>query len=382
MCGPAAPGSLRNQHHVRLLSVAGVSIILALGMFAAGMAHPGMHQNSDDSAGAAQQRLADPYFTRPWGCQHGWLSGSSDELIQLAQWAERAGVTQGDRLTRMGQVRRSGPVDWQAGMSQLPPRSDFEAAASRTSESFGAPISSLLAARNSCSFRSRKPSREEQALADYEVRIVGGEKAAATEERPSAKHIASIASAAKTVSDRMNFDADRIDIVEVEPHTFEVGGRMVLRGAFYDPATGRIEINARTNVPDGPDNLVKELVAHEITHAQQDAVDNVMAQEHEAIRELSREEFDRLFMTNGFPRKEVIAEIEKRFPASAAMAKSAPTGDSYLGTWSKGTDGKWAFDENAYTEDGGRMERMANENGLTAYRSCTGTRGARPTTRW
>ena len=217
------------------------------------------------------------------------------------------------------------------------------------------------------SFRSRKPSREEQACTDYEVSLVGGERAAATEESPSAKHVATIASAAKTVSDWMNFDADRIDIVEVEPRTFEVGGRVMQRGAFYDPATGRIEIDARTNVPDGPDNLVKGLVAHEVTHALQDALDNVRAQEHDAIRELSREEFDRLFMANGFPRKEKIAEIEKRFPASAAMAKGAPTGDSYLGAWSKGTDGQWAFDERAHAEDGGRMEQMANEAGFTVY---------------
>ena len=143
-----------------------------------------------------------------------------------------------------------------------------------------------------------------------------GREASDDGEDPAAMHITSIARAAKTVSDRMNFDVDRIDIVAVEPLTIEVGARMLQRGASYDPATGRIEINARNNAPDGPDNLVKGLVAHEIAHAQQDALDNVMAQEHDAIRALSREEFERPFMANGFPRKEQIAEIEQRFPAT------------------------------------------------------------------
>ena len=44
-------------------------------------------------------------------------------------------------------------------------------------------------------------------------------------------------------------------------------------------------------------------------------LDNVMAPEHDAIRALSREEFERQFMANGFPRKEQIA-IDQRFPAT------------------------------------------------------------------
>ena len=105
--------------------------------------------------------------------------------------------------------------------------------------------------------------------------------------------------------------------------------------------------------------------------SQQDALDNVMAQEHDAYSRVGaggvRPAVPGCISERLSTQGEDQPEIEKRFPASAAMAKSAPTGDSYLGTWSKGTDGKWAFDEDAYAKDGGRLEQMANEDGLTAY---------------
>ena len=202
-----------------------------------------------------------------------------------------------------------------------------------------------------------------------------GEGGAGAGEDPKLR---SIANAADTVSSRMAFDSSRITVTAEDPKTMTIAGRTLSMGAFYDPRTGLIEINARTNVGDGPDNLVKGLVAHEITHAQQDTVERVMAQEHEAIKGLTSEEFDRLFMRNGFPRASMTPEIEARFPASAAMAKSAPRGDSYLGTWTKSPDQRWAFDEDAYATRDAQMEK---EDGFTEYRSCTGRRRPRPPTR-
>ena len=178
-------------------------------------------------------------------------------------------------------------------------------------------------------------------------------------------HVAGLVKAAKTVSERMGFDASRIDVVHVPPFAMDVGGHVVVRSAFYDPRNGRIEINAPHTT--GSAAVISGLIAHEITHAQQDALDNVEAQEHDAIRDMTPEEHNRLFLPNGFPRKNTIPEIEKRWPASAAMAKAAPGGDSWLGTWTKGEDGQWVFDPNAFAEDGGRLERMAKEDGFTEY---------------
>ena len=178
-------------------------------------------------------------------------------------------------------------------------------------------------------------------------------------------HVASIVTAAKTVSERMGFDVSRIDVVEVALHVMEVGGRIVVRSAFYDPENGRIQVNAPHT--SGSVAAVQGLMAHEITHAQQDALDKVMAQEHDAIRDLSPEERNRLFMANGFPRKFQIPEIEQRWPASATMAKAAPGGDSWLGTWSRENDNRWAFDPDACAEDGGRLEWMAQEGSFTEY---------------
>ena len=189
---------------------------------------------------------------------------------------------------------------------------------------------------------------------------------------------------AHTVSERMGYDPKQIDVVDKEPSQFTVAGRQLSEGGHYDPSTGRIEVNAR-NIHDNPE-FTRELVAHEIRHAQDDAVFKAAQKEHGDIQrtmlkgqrvvggpgevfQKADPEYDRLFTKAGFPKTSRIAEIEARWPASAALAKTAPQGDSYLGTWSKGEDGKWAFDEKAYgsMNTPGRAEAMEKDDGFTAY---------------
>ena len=182
--------------------------------------------------------------------------------------------------------------------------------------------------------------------------------------------------AVNVVAARQNFDPRRVDVVDKVPREFEVAGRKLNEGGHYNPATGRIQVNARAFF-DAEDPSVQGLVAHEVMHAQEDTVVKVARAEHDDIRTMwaddrtighgEMRDAERLFMRNGFPRTSRIPEIEQRWPASAAMAKTAPTGDSYLGTWSQGEDGKWAFDEKAYKDDGGRREQMEKDDGITPY---------------
>jgi len=182
-----------------------------------------------------------------------------------------------------------------------------------------------------------------------------------------------------TVSTRQGFDAGRIDVVDIEPRGFTVAGRQLNEGGHYDPGTGRIEVNSR-NLARNPE-FTQGLVSHEIMHAQHDTVRIVAAKEHDEISKLASQgqrvfgdggkvvqdatpEWDRLFGRNGYPRESRMAEIEARWPASAAMARTAPLGDPYLGTWKTAEDGKTVMDDRGLSERGHAMRK---DDGFTAY---------------
>ena len=207
----------------------------------------------------------------------------------------------------------------------------------------------------------------------------GASAGAAAGPRPRAaanSTVESVTALAQTISGRMHFDPSRIDVVDIEPRKLEVAGRQLHEGgAMIPPPVASRSMCGRIPSTPGCEGCWRTRL-----HAQHDAVENVQATEHDAIRALMNQntvttpdgvitapEYARLFMRNGFPRTEMIPEIEARFPASAAMAKGAPKGDSYLGTWSQDADGKWAFDEQAYGVTGGRMEQMQKEVGFTTY---------------
>jgi hypothetical protein len=177
--------------------------------------------------------------------------------------------------------------------------------------------------------------------------------------------VESVTKHVETVATRMGFEASFVDVVDIEPRTFEVAGRQLREGGHFSPDTGRIEINVRTNPSDIP--AIQGLIAHEIIHAMEDTANKAVAVEHKEVQTLLRSDerdYARLFGRSGFPRDRAIPEIEKRWPVSAAMAKTAPHGDSYLGTWSQREDGKWAFDETAHRTRG---EQMQKDDGFTAY---------------
>lgn len=134
------------------------------------------------------------------------------------------------------------------------------------------------------------------------------------------------------VAERLKFDASRVDVVDIEPREFEVAGRQLFEGGHYSPTTGRIEVNART-LYEQP--AIQGLVAHEIMHAQQHAMEKAVANEHESIRKLSNADFNKMFKASGGVRDAFVAEAERRWPLAVANAKYSMTGDAYLGTWSR-----------------------------------------------
>ena len=171
-------------------------------------------------------------------------------------------------------------------------------------------------------------------------------------------------------ADRLNYDASKIDVVDKDPRQFEVAGRQLNEGGHFDPRTGRIQVNAR-QADESP--AWQGLVAHEIMHAQQDAIEKRVQSEHDEIskfimrasmKESVSKDYDRLFMKSGFPREGKTSELEARFPVSAAMAKYGFQGDTYLGTWKQDDKGQWTHDYDEYRT---RSDRMEKEDGFTSY---------------
>ena len=120
---------------------------------------------------------------------------------------------------------------------------------------------------------------------------------------------------------KMNFDASRINVVDIDPRTFKLGDKQLNEAGHYSSLTGEIEVNARNTF----EPTQKGIIAHEISHAEYDMVKqmvwSVEQSELYALRRDSPEEYSRLFFKKGTPKRGMLPEIEQRFPATAAMAK-------------------------------------------------------------
>jgi hypothetical protein len=141
------------------------------------------------------------------------------------------------------------------------------------------------------------------------------------------------------IAARLGYPIDKIDIVNTEPDRFKVNGRLFTRGGDYDPATGRITVNAQVRNADPNLAVGNGIIAHEIMHAQYDDQLKAQAAEHAELARLSPEERARLASPEGAD------EAGRRFPASSAMART--WGDEYLGA--------------------GQRQQMIAEDGHTAY---------------
>lgn len=211
------------------------------------------------------------------------------------------------------------------------------------------------------------PSRE-----NYEELHPGGEKESpaqqAQREHDARQRTHRVAQARRSVAataERFGFDASRINIVDEDPREFEVNGMKLKEAGHFNPMSNMIQINARPLDEFWMDDLARDgVVTHEIMHAQEDTVFKESRSEHDHIKNLwNTPDGNRLFKNNGYPRDgAAIAELERRFPASAAMAKAFT--DGYLGAWSKGEDGKWKFDDKELSD---RFDALEKDDGSTAY---------------
>lgn len=150
---------------------------------------------------------------------------------------------------------------------------------------------------------------------------------------------------ARDVAEEMGVDPSMIRVVYKDPTSFTVGNQQFQEAGHYDSKDGTIEINA-LNAYDQRMSVTRGLVAHEVFHAQFDAVLKAQAAEHKTIRDMPDDEFNRLFKRNGYPRPESLPELRERFPASSAFSET--WGDPYL-------------------DDSHKMDSMIKENGHTPY---------------
>ncbi len=168
----------------------------------------------------------------------------------------------------------------------------------------------------------------------------------------STKHLLFVQKNIEKIAAKMDYPPGRIDIVDKEPPEFIVGNLKFKEAGHYDPATRRIEVNART-IKEGDSTWAQGLAAHEIMHAQYDHVTKVQKLEHDEIRTMfDQNKEGEFFKRNGYPRPEKIEELYAKYPASAAFAKT--WGDGYLGG-----------SKNEYTD--WQQNEMVADNGHTEY---------------
>lgn len=149
---------------------------------------------------------------------------------------------------------------------------------------------------------------------------------------------------AQSMAARMGFPPSRVQVVDEPPRAFKVGDRQFTEAGHYNPVNGRIQINARNIGKYDPVGLI---TAHEVMHAQFDAVWSALEDEHRAINGLPASEIKRLFRMDGTAREESKAEVMDRFPVSTLWAQT--WGDAFLGK--------------------GQRERMEKEDGHSDYSS-------------
>ncbi len=156
------------------------------------------------------------------------------------------------------------------------------------------------------------------------------------------------------VAEEMGFDASLIDIVDKEPRAFGVGNQEFKEAGHYNPRTGRIEINAR-NIDDDMMLPTIGVAAHEIFHAQWDAVQKLQKEEHEALSNFFNSDFVMKWRADGTIRPEHRAELEAKYPVSAALGE--------------------VF-QDAYFNTNGPSKKMISENGHTSYAKAYWEKGA------
>lgn len=168
---------------------------------------------------------------------------------------------------------------------------------------------------------------------------------------------------AEDIARKMGVDPSIIKVVDKEPTPFVVGNKQFKEAGHYDPRTGEIEINARNSYDDRM-SVTNGIVAHEVFHAQYDAVVKAQVAEHEIISDWAsnkHEEFDQYFNRSGYPRPEKWDELVEKFPASAAFVGT--WGDGYLGDKIGGGTPEGPYDPNKPSN----MQKMIDENGHSAY---------------
>lgn len=163
---------------------------------------------------------------------------------------------------------------------------------------------------------------------------------------------------ATSVALRLGVDPDLITVVHQQPRAFTVGEKQFTEAGHFNPATGRIQLNAQ-NINYGDAQSVKGIVAHEVSHLVYHQLKQQGEAEFNTYLSLAlnphnsdeytpwfEEHFERKsgeYYTK-HPRPEKRAALEQMFPASAVLAKMSG-GDLFAGI----------------------ATEMVNENGHSAY---------------
>jgi hypothetical protein len=160
------------------------------------------------------------------------------------------------------------------------------------------------------------------------------------------------------VAAQMHYDMNAIDIVDEEPREFTVGNLQFHEAGHYNPATDRIQINARNTAGDAMSSTTI-VAAHEIAHAQYAAVEKLRQAEHDVMRQLrdkgpTDENGDpipdpRYFTKWGSVKLEALPELRKKYPASALWADTF--GDGFLDA----------------TDHTATRDKMIEDDGASAY---------------
>jgi len=100
----------------------------------------------------------------------------------------------------------------------------------------------------------------------FDARKVAQDATTALKAQEPAMKVEVVTNVATSVAERMGVDPSIIYVVHHEPREFHVGDKTFYEGGHYNPATGRIELNAyNISYADAPS--VRGITAHEISHA-------------------------------------------------------------------------------------------------------------------
>lgn len=168
------------------------------------------------------------------------------------------------------------------------------------------------------------------------------------------------------VAKRLGVRPDMIDVVHKQPREFDVGNKHFTEAGHFNPATGRIQLNAY-NLSYGDAQEIKGVTAHELSHAIYNQLKTEADAEFQrylkkAISPTNSDEYTEWFNENFYRepgkwakqvRPEKLAALQKEFPASAVMAKLAG-GNLFAGISEEMVkeDGHSAYAESYWTKEG------------------------------